>query len=88
MVIDLPQIFVPYQVFEECVVNKQHWSQFPSKKIMESKEYFGVGAFGLMWPNKTLSDEGNKYLITFTDAFSRKIRVYFFTGKVIRLLCI
>ena len=41
MVTGLPEIVVPSQVCEECVVGKQHRSQFPKSKSWRAKEVWG-----------------------------------------------
>ena len=38
MVTGLPEIVVPSHVFEECVVGKQHRSEFPKSKSLRAKE--------------------------------------------------
>jgi len=37
MVIGLPKIHIPSQICEECVVSKQHRSQFPQEKSWRAK---------------------------------------------------
>ena len=38
MVTVLSQIRVPFQVYEQCVVSKKHWNQFPQGKSQRAKK--------------------------------------------------
>ena len=72
MVTGLPQISIPSQVCEECVVGKQHHSQFPQGKSWRAKdalELIHSNICGLITP---CSNGGKRYLITFIDDYTRK----------------
>nr|CAN76821.1 hypothetical protein VITISV_017285 [Vitis vinifera] len=81
MVTGLPQISIPSQVCEECVVGKQHRSQFPQGKSRRAKnvlELVHSDICGLINPT---SNGGKKYLIIFIDDYSRKTWVSFLQEK-------
>ena len=67
MVTGLPKIVVPSQVCEECVVGKQHRSQFPKEKSCWAKDCLEMVHFDICGPIKPISNEGKRYLITSTD---------------------
>ena len=70
MVTNLPQITIPSQVCEECVVGKQHHSQFPQGKSWRAKnvlELVHSNIHGLIKPS---SNRGKRYLITFIDDYT------------------
>ena len=81
MVIGLPQIIGPSQVWEECVVRKQHRSQFPNGKSWRAKCVLELIHSDICGPINPSSNGGKKYFITFTDDFSRKTWVYFLQEK-------
>ena len=76
MVTGLPEIVVPSQVCEECVVGKQHRSQFPKSKSWRAKEVLGLVHSDICGPITPISNGGKKYFITFIDDYSRKTWVY------------
>ena len=81
-VTSLPQITIPSQVCEECVVSKQHRSQFPQGKSWRAKsvlELIHSDICGLINPS---SNGGKRYLITFIDDYTRKTWVYFLQEKL------
>ena len=81
-VTSLPQITIPSQVCEECVVSKQHPSQFPQGKSWRAKsvlELIHSDICGLINPS---SNGGKRYLITFIDDYTRKTWVYFLQEKL------
>ncbi|KAL3507598.1 hypothetical protein ACH5RR_032980 [Cinchona calisaya] len=71
IVTGLPQISV-----------KQYCSQFPQGKSWRAKGILELDHFNICGPIKPSSNGGKRYLITFIDDYSRKIWIYFFTGKV------
>ena len=72
MVIGLPKIAIPSQVCEECVVSKQHRSQFPQGKSWRAKNVLELIHSDNCGPIKPSSNGGKKYLITFIDDYTRK----------------
>ena len=81
MVTGLPKIVVPSQVCEECVVGKQHRSQFPKSKSWRAKEVLGLVHSDICGPITPISNGGKKYFITFIDDCSRKTWVYILQEK-------
>nr|KYP72522.1 Retrovirus-related Pol polyprotein from transposon TNT 1-94 [Cajanus cajan]KYP72574.1 Retrovirus-related Pol polyprotein from transposon TNT 1-94 [Cajanus cajan] len=81
MVTSLPQITIPSHVCEECVVSKQHRSQFPNGKSWRAKSVLELVHSDICDPINPSSNGGKKYFITFTDDFSRKTWVYFLQEK-------
>ena len=81
MVTGLPEIVVPSQVCEECVVGKQHRSQFPKSKSWRAKEVSGLVHSDICGPITPISNGGKKYFITFIDDYSRKTWVYILQEK-------
>ena len=72
MVIGLPPIAAPCQVCEDCVVSKQHCSQFPKNKSWRAKDALELVHSCIYGPTSPSSNGGKSYLITFMDDFSRK----------------
>ena len=81
MVTGLPQIIAPSQICEECVVGKQHCSQFPKNKSWRAKDVLELVHLDICGPINPSSNGGKNYLITFIDDFSRKTWVYFLQEK-------
>ena len=81
MVTSLPQIIVPSQVCEECVVGKQRCSQFPKNKSWRAKDVLELEHSNICGPINPSSDGGKNYLLTFIDDFSRRTWVYFLLEK-------
>ena len=81
MVIGLPEITVPSLVCEDCVVSKQHRSQFPKGKSWRAKDVLELVHSDICGPINPSSNGGKRYLITFIDDFSRKTWVYFLQEK-------
>ena len=81
MVIGLLEIIVPFQVCEECVVSKQHRSQFPKGKSWRAKDVLELVHSDICGPINPSSNGGKRYLITFIDDYSRKTWVYFLQEK-------
>ena len=72
MVTCLPQINIPSQVCEECVVGKQHRSQFPKGKSWRAKDVLELVHSDICGPINPSSNGSKRYLICFIDDFSRK----------------
>jgi len=72
MVISLPKIHFPSQICEECVVRKQHCSQFPQGKSWRAKHILELVHSDICGPINPSSNRGKRYLITFIDDFTRK----------------
>jgi len=70
MVIGLPQIIVPSKVCEECVVGKQHCSQFPLEKSWRSKNVLELIHSNICGPINPSSNGGKTYLITFINDYT------------------
>ena len=68
MVIGFPEILIPSGVCEECVVGKQHRSQFPKKKSWWAKDCLEMVHFDICGPIKPISNGGKRYFITSTDS--------------------
>ena len=81
MVMGLPQITTSSQVFEECVVSKQHRNQFPQGKSWRAKKALELVHSDICGPITPHSNGGKTYIITFIDDYSRKIWVYFLQEK-------
>lgn len=81
MVTGLPQITVHSQVCEECVVSKQHCSQFSKEKSWRANDVLQLVHSDICGPINPSSNRGKRYLITFIDDFSRKTWVYFLQEK-------
>ena len=81
MVTGLPQISIPSQVCEECVVGKQHRSQFPQGKSRRAKNVLELVHSDICSPINPTSNGGKKYLIIFIDDYSRKTWVSFLQEK-------
>jgi len=82
MVIGLPKIHIPSQICEECVVSKQHRSQFPQGKSWRAKRVLELVQSDICGPINPSSNRGKRYLITFIDDFTRKTWVYFLQQKL------
>ncbi|XP_049345043.1 uncharacterized protein LOC125809453 [Solanum verrucosum] len=84
MVIGLPEILIPSRVCEECVVGKQHCSQFPKGKSWWAKDCLEMVHSDICGPIKPISN-GEK-----SEAFgvfkSFKAHVENYTGKAIKTL--
>ncbi|KAJ7980886.1 Retrovirus-related Pol polyprotein from transposon TNT 1-94 [Quillaja saponaria] len=81
MVTGLSQITIPSQVCEECVVGKQHRSQFPQGKSWRAKTVLELVHSDICGPINPSSNGGKRYLITFIDDYTRKTWVYFLQEK-------
>ena len=81
MVTGLPQISTPSQIYEECVVSKQHRSKFPKGKSWRVKEVLQLVYSDICGPINPTSNGGKRYFITFIDDLSRKTWVYFLQEK-------
>ena len=77
---------IPSQVCEECVVGKQHRSQFPKGKSWRAKDVLELVHSDICGPINPSSNEGKRYLICFIDDFSRKTWVIFYRKNQKRFL--
>jgi len=73
MVTGLPEIIVPSQVSEECVIGKQHRSQFAKGKSWRANGVLELVHSDICGPINPISNGGKRYFITFIDDYSRKI---------------
>ncbi|RVW33212.1 Retrovirus-related Pol polyprotein from transposon RE1 [Vitis vinifera] len=84
MVTGLPQISIPSQVCEECVVGKQHRSQFPQGKSRRAKNVLELVHSDICGPiNQLLMGEKSEAFSAFK---SFKARVEKETGRSIKIL--
>lgn len=81
MVTGLPQIQMPSEICEDCVVGKQHRDPFPKGKSWRAKQALELVHSDLCGPINPTSNGGKRYFITFIDDFSRRIWVYFLQEK-------
>ena len=81
MVSGLPQIAIPSQICEECVVSKQHRNQFSQGKSWRAKKPLELVHSDICGPINPSLNGGKRYLITFIDDYTRKIWVYFLQEK-------
>lgn len=81
MVAGLPQIDVPTQVCEECIVSKQHRNYFPQRKSWRAKAVLELVHSDICGPINPTSNGGKHYFITFIDDYSRKTWTYFLQEK-------
>jgi len=72
MVIGLPKIHFPFQIYEECVVSKQHCFQFSQGKSWRAKHVLELVHSDICGPINPYSNGGKRYLIPFIDDFTRK----------------
>ena len=68
----IPEIVVSSQVFEKCVIGKQHRSQFPTNKLWRVNEVLRKVHLDIYGPLTPISNGGKRYFITFIDDYSRK----------------
>lgn len=81
MVIGFPQITVPSQICEECVVGKQHRTEFPKEKSWRAETALELIHSDICGPISPTSNGDKRYFITFTDDYSQKSWVYFLQEK-------
>ena len=81
MVTGLPQITTPSEVYEECVVRKQHRNQFPQGKSWRVKAALELVHSDICGPITPCSNGGKRYILTFIDDFSCKSWFYFLQEK-------
>lgn len=78
MVMSLPQITIPFQIFEECVVGKQYRPPFLKDKSWRAKEILELIHSNICGSISLISNRGKRYVITFIDGYSRKNWVIFY----------
>lgn len=81
MVKGLPRLTLSQKVCEDCLVGKQHRSPFPSHSTWRASTILQLVHTDLCGPVKPSSNTKKRYVITFTDDFSRKTWSYFLTEK-------
>ena len=77
MVTGLPQIITPSEVYEECVVSKQHRNQFPQGKSWRATAALELVHSDICRPITPCSNGGKRYILTFIDDFNCKSWVFF-----------
>ena len=81
MVNGLPQLKSPLRLCKDCLVGKQQRYSFPRKSTWRASEILQLVHADICGPIKPISNSKKRYLITFTDDFSRKTWVYFLIEK-------
>ncbi|GKD43000.1 retrovirus-related pol polyprotein from transposon TNT 1-94, partial [Tanacetum coccineum] len=81
MVKGLPSFTLSQKVCEDCLVGKQHRSPFPSKSTWRASSILQLVHADLCGPITPISNSKKRYVITFTDDFSRKTWIYFLAEK-------
>ena len=81
MVKGLPLIEKPDNLWEGCILSKQHREIFPSGKSIREKAPLEIVHSDLCGPMKTPSLAGSQYMLTFIDDYTRKTWVYFLKLK-------
>eukprot|EP00253_Pinus_taeda_P006913 PITA_06913 len=81
MVRGLPLIEKPNNLFEGCILGKQHRENFPSGKSIRAKAPLEIVHSNVCGPMQTPSLAGSQYFLTFINDFTRKNCVYFLKNK-------
>lgn len=81
MVNGLPQFKSPSRLCKACLVGKQQRFSFPRKSTWRASQILQLVHADVCGPIKPISNGKKRYLITFTDDFSRKTWVYFLIEK-------
>ncbi|XP_077246040.1 uncharacterized protein LOC143885879 [Tasmannia lanceolata] len=81
MVAGLPSIICVHSVCESCVYGKQHRLPFPVGKAWRAKMPLELVHADICGPMTTLSLNKSKYLLLFTDDFTRMSWVFFLVQK-------
>lgn len=76
MILGVPNLDTPYKVCDTCLIGKQPWDAFKSNIAHRSKEILNEVYYDVCGPLEVPSLGGNKYYISFVDAFSMKIWLY------------
>ena len=77
MVNGLPQLKSPLRLCKDCLTGKQQRYSFPRKGIWRASQILQLVHVDICGPIKPISNSKKRYLITFTNDFSRKTWVYF-----------
>jgi len=81
MVNGLPQLQPPSKLCKDCLVGKQHRDSFPKRSTWRAAEILQLVHADICGPITPMSNSNKRYLLTFTDDFSRKTWVYFLVEK-------
>ena len=81
MVNGLPQLKSPSRLCKDCLVGKQQRHSFPRKSTWRASQLLQLVHADICGPITPISNSKKRYLITFTDDFSRKTWVYFLIEK-------
>nr|GEV37469.1 hypothetical protein [Tanacetum cinerariifolium] len=81
MVKGLPRFTHSQKVCEDCLVGKQHRNSFQSKSTWRASDILQLVHADLCGPVTPVSNSKKRYVITFTDDFSRKTWIYFLAEK-------
>ena len=76
MVSGLPQIKVPRNVCDSCLMSKQPRNTFGNHTFNRARDILGVVYSDVCGPFEVISVGGNKYFLSFVDEFSRKLWTY------------
>ncbi|XP_042973054.1 uncharacterized protein LOC122304854 [Carya illinoinensis] len=77
----LPQFQPPSKLCKDCLVGKQHRSSIPKKSNWRAVEILQLVQADICGPINPISNSKKRYLLTFTDDFSRKTLLYFLVEK-------
>ena len=81
MVNGLPRLKSLLRLCKDCFEGKQQRYSFPKKSSWRASQILQLVHAGNCGPIKPISNSNKRYLIIFTDDFSRKTWVYFLTEK-------
>ncbi|KAK3004468.1 hypothetical protein RJ639_018181 [Escallonia herrerae] len=81
MVKGLPSIDQPDQLYEACLVEKQHRHSFPKESTSRAKVSLELIHTDVCGPIDLVSLGKNRYFLMFIDDYSRKTWVYFLKQK-------
>lgn len=81
MVDGLPHVKSPSRLCKDCLVGKQQRDSFPKKSTWRASQILQLVHADICGPIKPISNSKKRYLITFTDDFSRKTWIYFLIEK-------
>jgi transposase InsO family protein len=77
----LPTVEFTYRVYECCLAGRQHRERFPKKSETRSQQIAECIHSDLVGPMPHPLLAGSKYILVFTDDFSRKSWTYFLRSK-------
>ena len=81
MVRGLPQLKVSSKICTDCMVGKKHKDAFPNRTLWRATQRLQLVHGDICGPIKPLSNNKNRYFISFIDDYSRKVCLYFLAEK-------